>query len=46
MTPQAKAWVQAQAQATLLRDSRRGFLHARCLSMFWGFADDMFISIR
>ena len=43
---QAKAWVQAQAQATLLRDCRRGFLHARCLSMFWGFADDMFISIR
>lgn len=42
----AKAWVQAQAQATLLRDSRRGFLHARCLSVFWGFADDMFISIR
>jgi len=45
-SPQAKAWVQAQAQATLLRDSRRGFLHARCLTMFWGLADDLFISVR
>lgn len=32
--------------AHLLRDSRRGFLHARFLTMWWGFADDQFFSLR
>ena len=38
--------MQRQAQAQLLRDSRRGFLHARFLTLFWGFADDFFVSLR
>lgn len=43
---QVEGWVHEQAQAQLLRDSRRGFLHARFLTLFWGFADDFFISLR
>jgi hypothetical protein len=42
----AADWVQAQAQARLLRDSRPGFLHARILTVFWGFADDFMVSLR
>lgn len=41
-----QGWAEGQAQARLLGDSRRGFLHARVLSLFWGFADDFFISLR
>ena len=35
-----------QAQARLLGDTRPGFLHARILTFFWGFADDFLISLR
>ena len=43
---QAEAWVAASAQAHLLKDSRPGFLHARYLTWFWGFADDFMVSLR
>ena len=43
---QAEAWVAASAQARLLKDSRPGFLHARYLTWFWGFADDFMVSLR
>lgn len=43
---QVESWVKGQAQATLLGDSRSGFLHARVLTLFWGFADDVMISLR
>lgn len=42
----ATSWVQDQAQARLLGDTRPGFLHARILTFFWGFADDFLISLR
>eukprot|EP00887_Chlorella_sp_A99_P007358 scaffold2.g7358.t1 len=41
----AVRWVEAQPQARVLVRSP-GFLHARFLSVVWGFADDMFISFR
>lgn len=43
---QVESWVKAQAQATLLGDTRSGFVHARVLTLFWGFADDMMVSLR
>ena len=43
---QAEAWVRSQAQATLLRDTRPGFVHARVLSLFWGFPDDFMVGLR
>ena len=43
---QVAAWIDDQAQARLLSDTRDRFLHARFLSFFWGFADDFFVSLR
>lgn len=43
---QVESWVKAQAQATLLGDTRSGFVHARVLTLFWGFADDTMVSLR
>lgn len=43
---QVERWVQAQPQSHVLGDSRRAFVHARILTLFWGFADDMMISLR
>jgi hypothetical protein len=40
------AWVGEQSQARLLRDTRPGFLHARILTFFFGFADDFMASLR
>ncbi|KAL4857462.1 hypothetical protein ACK3TF_002330 [Chlorella vulgaris] len=40
------AWVGEQGQARLLRDTRPGFLHARILTFFFGFADDLMVSLR
>jgi hypothetical protein len=42
----AAAAAAVSAQAHLLKDSRPGFLHARYLTWFWGFADDFMVSLR
>jgi uncharacterized protein (DUF1499 family) len=38
-------WVAAYPRATVLR-SGDGFVHARFVSQLWGFADDVFFSVR
>ena len=41
----AERWVGAQSQSRILL-RRTGFIHARLLTWFWGFADDWFASFR
>lgn len=39
------AWVEQQSQPRILR-RRDDFIHARFLTVFWGFADDFFVGLR
>jgi uncharacterized protein (DUF1499 family) len=42
----ATEWIQEQSFSTILiSDDDRGFIHARMLSTFFGFADDLFLQI-
>lgn len=40
-----EGWVDRQAGARVLTSSP-GFIHARCMTPFWGFADDLYVSLK